>query len=53
MAILSDINMEKEFEDLTNVLKPLLTNTNNDCEWISDVSFLSLLNDTFKLILFT
>lgn len=37
-AILSDLSIQNEFEDLVAVMKPLLASTNSDCQWISDVS---------------
>lgn len=38
VAILSDVNLQNEFNDLVTVLNPLLNDTNTDCQWISDVS---------------
>lgn len=38
-AILSDINLHKEFEHLLSTIQLLLTNISDDNQWINEVSF--------------
>lgn len=39
-AILSDLNLQKEFEHSIATIKPLLSNAHVDCQWLNDVSFI-------------
>lgn len=48
-AIMSDSNLQKEFESLVNIIKTFISNTIDECQWVSDVSMdLNCLNDSFR-----